>query len=528
MRTKLEHEAGSKAPPEGSPEEIAWARRQARRASASILLPFLLMVLLGAGLRLYGVAGATGDLTSLARKIDAPAGGPPEPISRLAHRLGEEVYGHEHHDEEVERYEHLVRVVANRVDDIQETEIPDAERRRGFPLLHMGLRGNPCAQATGRAAAFCRQTYLTLLANAWFPATIQTVLTLFFPALFIASFWRAVQGIGKGSALAREGFPTFASEVWYRRYRSLLEDQDHTFFWRRVGFAFLIGYGSLYLVAPLGLKAMTIGEYLALHAIPGEPTYPFLLTAFERAQPFTIGFAGYFLYALTSFVRRFATHDLHDRIFLPLFIRGITVAILSWVLATVGEEGGLSRVLVFAAGIFPQAGLQAIAKMTQSTVDRLSAEGASGFKTIPEIDFWKETTLQELGINDFNDLAKADLRELVVALGMNPAVLVRATDRAVLVHLLGAAAADKLVAIPLFTASEVVLYTRGQGAWAGVPKERVRHALVGPITEEQKDEREKTVERVLGAEDVCLQLDQLAIDGNVRYVLESRLTYGSL
>ena len=274
---------------------------------------------------------------------------------------------------------------------------------------------------------------------------------------------------------------------------------------------------------------MTIGEYLALHAIPGEPTYSFLLTAFQRAQPFTIGFAGYFLYALTAFVRRYSTHELHDRIFMPLFIRGITVALLSWVLATLGEAGGLSRVLVFAASAsFPQAGLQAIAKMTQTTVDRLSAEGTSGFKTIPEIDFSKEATLQEIGVNDFNDLAKADLRELVVTLGMNPAVLVRAADRAVLVHLLGAAAADNCAAVPLYTASEVVLYTRGADAWSGVPPEKVRHPLVRPLTEEQKTEREKTVEKVLGAEDVCLQLDQLAIEGNVRYVIESRLTYGSL
>jgi len=213
---------------------------------------------------------------------------------------------------------------------------------------------------------------------------------------------------------------------------------------------------------------------------------------------------------------------------MPLFIRGITVMLLSWVLATIGEEGGLSRVLVFAAGIFPQAGLQAIAKMTQSTVDRLSSEGTSGFKTIPEIDFWKETTLQELGINDFNDLAKADLPELLVTLGMNPAVLARAADRAVLVQALGAAAADKLAAVPLYTASELVLYTRGADAWAGVPPEKIRYKLVSPLTEDKKEQREKTVEKVLGAEDICLQLDQLATEGNVRYVIESRLAYGSL
>ena len=526
MRTKLEPEANGTAPPEGSPEEVAWARQQARRASRSILVPFLLLVVLGVLLRLYSLSGAVADLTSLARKTDPQ--GAPQPISSLAHRLSEEVYGHEHHDEEVERYERLVRVIANRVNDIQDAEVQEAEKRPDSWLFRVSLQGNPCAQASGRAVVFCRETYVTMLANLWFPASLYAMLILFFPSLFIASFWRAAQGVEKGSALVRKGFSTFASEVWYRRYRSLLEDQSHSFFWRRAGFAFLIGYGSLYLVAPLGMKAMTIGEYLAMHAIPGEATYPYLLSAFERAQPFTIGFAGYFLYALTGFVRRYATHDLHDRIFMPLFIRGITVVLLSWVLATLGEEGGLSRVLVFAAGVFPQAGLQAIAKMTQTTVDRLSAEGTSGFKTIPEIDFWKETTLQEIGINDFNDLAKADLRELLVALGMNPAVLARAADRAVLVQALGAEAADKLAAVPLYTASEVVLYTRGADAWTGVPPEKIRYKLVGALTEDQKQEREKTVEKVLGAEDICLQLDQLATEGNVRYVIESRLAYGSL
>lgn len=526
MRTKLEPEANGTAPPEGSPAEVAWARRQARRASRSILIPFLLMVALGVALRFYSLSGAVTDLTNLARKTDPREA--PEPISLLAHRLSEEVYGHEHHGEEVKRFEHLVRVVANRVNNISDAEVRKAEKRHGSWFFRIGLQGDPCAQAQGRALAFCRETYITMLANLWFPASLLAVLILFFPALFIASFWRAAQGVEKGSGLFRNGFSTFAAEVWYRRYRSQLEDQNHAFFWRRAGFAFLIGYGALYLVAPPGMKAMTIGEYLALHAIPGEPTFPYLLSAFERAQPFTIGFAGYFLYALTGFVRRFATHDLHDRIFMPLFIRGITVMLLSWVLATLGEEGGLSRILVFAAGVFPQTGLQAIAKVTQTTVDRLSAEGTSGFKTIPEIDFWKETTLQEIGINDFNDLAKADLRELLVALGMNPAVLARAADRAVLVQALGAEAADKLAAVPLYTASEVVLYTRGADAWAGVPPEKIRYKLVGALTEDQKQEREKTVEKVLGAEDVCLQLDQLATEGNVRYVIESRLAYGSL
>jgi hypothetical protein len=276
---------------------------------------------------------------------------------------------------------------------------------------------------------------------------------------------------------------------------------------------------------------MEIGEYLTLNAIPGEPTYPFLLTAFQKAPPFSIGFAGFYLYALTLFVRRYATHDLNDRIYVPLFLRGVTVVLLGWVLASIGEEGGLSRALIFAVGIFPQAGLQAVAKMTQTTVDRLSNEGGSAFKTIPEIDFWKETTLQEMGINDFNDLAKANLDELLVDLGMNPAVLMRAVDRAVLIHLLGAEAAEKLEAIPLYTASDVVLYTRGRDAWAGRWAEaglQPRFPLGEALDDQERKARKEVVEKALGAEDLCLQLDHLDHDRNVQTVIDNLVSYQSL
>lgn len=507
MRTKVE-EAASRhpLPPEGSPEELAWARRQARRAALAVLLPFLLAVSMGLGQRLFGTFGAAKDLTQLAGKVVAdPAMGAAEPIAKLAHRLAEEVYGHGHGGEQTARYESLVRVVANETD---------------------GMPGTTPAE---KVKAFGQETRLALLRNAWFPTGLQAVLVLFFPALFMSSFWRAAQGIEDASSLAPSRFPTFASAIWYQRYRAQLHDQRHTYFWRRAGFAFLIGYGSVFLVAPLGVKAMVIGEYLVMNAIPGEPTYPFLLTAFERAQPFSIGFAGFYLYAVTVFVRRFATHDLNDRIFLPLFIRGITVVLLSWVLASLGEEGGLSRALVFAVGIFPQTGLQAIAKMTKTTVDRVADEAGAGFRTIPEIDFWKETTLQELGIHDFNDLARADVREVLMSLGMNPAVLIRAVDRAVLIHALGAEAADKLAAIPVFTASELVLYTQGRDAyaprWGETPPP---YDLGGSLSKAERDQREKTVEQALGALDVCLQLDQLRIDRNVLFIIDNRVGYGSL
>ncbi|HEX3128201.1 MAG TPA: hypothetical protein VH394_12800 [Thermoanaerobaculia bacterium] len=500
MRTKIEQETPKRSSSDRAPDpaaEAAWARRRARLASVRVLLPFLIAAALGVGQRINGVLGATRDLQGIAARTTSE-NGPPETISHLAHRLAQEVYGEEHDEEAAARYESLVRVVA------KETNRLD-----------------------GRLDRFGSEARTTLLRNSWFAIGLQALLLVFFPGLLVSGFLRAAQGIREAEA---EPPTTFAAHVWYRRYRHLLQLQEHRFFWRRLGFALLMGYGTIYLVAPLGVKAMEIGNYLTLNAIPGEPTYPFLLIAFQKAPPFSVGFAGFYLYALTLFVRRYTTHDLNDRIYVPLFLRGVTVVLLGWVLASIGEESGLSRALIFAVGIFPQAGLQALAKMTQTTVDRLSNEGGSAFKTIPEIDFWKETTLQEMGINDFNDLAKANLDELLVDLGMNPAVLMRAVDRAVLIHVFGAEAADKLAAIPLFTASDLVLYTRGQAAWAD---RWVQHG--GPrfprgevLDAQQRRAREQIVEEAIGAKDIGLQLEHLIHDRNVQTVIDNLVSYQSL
>ncbi len=499
MRTKIEREMTGRQAPAASTTETAWARRQALRASFRVLLPFLIAVALGIVHRVDGVVGATRDLKAIAERTIPSPTGPPETISHLAHRLAEEVYGERHDEEAAARYESLVRVVAKEMERLD-----------------------------NKIDRFESEARSTLLTNAWFPIAIHGLLLLFFPGLLLSGFLRAAQGIRQ---VADTGPPTtFAAHVWYRRYLHLLESQEHRFFWRRLGFALLMGYGTIYLVAPLGVKAMAVGDYLTLNAIPGEPTYPFLLTAFQKAPPFSVGFAGFYLYALTLFVRRYATHDLNDRIYVPLFLRGVTVVLLGWVLASIGEEGGLSRALIFAVGIFPQAGLQAIAKMTQTTVDRLSNEGGSAFRTIPEIDFWKETTLQEMGINDFNDLAKADLDELLVDLGMNPAVLLRAVDRAVLIHVLGAEAAAKLAAIPLYTASDAVLYTRGRDAWTDrwKPLGGARYPRGEALDAAQQQTRRAVVEEALGAKDIRLQLDHLVHDRNVQTVIDNLVSYQSL
>jgi hypothetical protein len=495
--------------------------QQARQAAMRVLIPFLLAAALGLGPRLYDTYRATGDLAEVAVAIaDRVLISPPDPDQirpRQQDPLGKEE-------------SRLVQIVEDQWRNISERNYRwwmDSWKSSLFPGAYVTLL-DPCdSPHDPRTKAFCYKTYQFLLRKAWVFAGIQAILVLLFPALFVTSFFRAAHEIGDYHDSGHR--PSFSRDVRYRRNLAMLAEQlESSFFWRRVGFALLIVLGCTYLLSPLGLKASIVGDYLAMNSLPGETSLPLLLTEFKRAPAFTVGFAGFFLYSLTVFVRRFATHDLNDRIFLPLFLRGITVLLLALLLSSLDDQSVVSRALIFAVGIFPQAGLQAIAKMTQTTVDRISKENGLGFSAIPEIDFWKETTLEELGINDYNDLAKADLEELLLEVGLNPLLLVRATDRALLVHTLGISMAQKLEAIPLFTASELILYTHGPDVCSSPPAVDMPPWRLRPLTPAEQQERKKSVEQVLGAKDLCLQIEKLALDSNVRFVLDNRLRYGEL
>src|SRR5215213_7201142 len=157
MRTKIEQESSPSLDQTAvaAQEEVHWARGQARHATWAVLLPFLLAVLLGIGHRLYGAEKAVDDLRDIAIRTD-PDAGPGESISDLAHRLAKEVYGEGHDEEIAARYENLIRVVAKEMG-----RLPSDQRLKRFE----------------------EEAHTTLLRNSWFPAGLQAILVLFFPAL---------------------------------------------------------------------------------------------------------------------------------------------------------------------------------------------------------------------------------------------------------------------------------------------------------------------------------------------------------
>jgi hypothetical protein len=182
---------------------------------------------------------------------------------------------------------------------------------------------------------------------------------------------------------------------------------------------------------------------------------------------------------------------------------------------------------VFLVGIFPQAGLQFLSKLAQTNVERLTNKPGAGFRAIPEIDLWKETSLEEMGISNVTDLAKADIRNLVETVGINAKVLLRSVDRALLLDLFGVERATAAARLSIFTATELLLFARGSDSyaerWAG---QRVQFPLAARLSAEEQRQRAEAVAQSMGVADISLQLAQLEADHNARFILDNKISYG--
>lgn len=384
------------------------------------------------------------------------------------------------------------------------------------------------ANKGGSSPLTAKAVFMELLRKNALPiALAQLFLMFFFPALFISMLFFAASEIDR---MGSQPISSFSDLIWHGRHRRFLERQSQFFFFRRLTFAVLISIGLVGLFAPASPLASIVGEYVALHPMPGEPSYPFFLSFFKNAPPYAVGFAGFYLYALTTFLQRFQTNSLNECMLISLFNRGLVVVILSLVLSGITTGDNISRALIFAVGVFPQTGLQAIAKISQTTVDKLANDTSNGFQVLPEIDIWKEAALDESGISSIDDLAKADWRKVLESVGINPYVLLRSADRALLIHVFGFDAADGLKSIPVYTASELVLYTRGASAYEERWRQQgmtPRFRMVETLSLSESEGRKSLVEKALGIHDISLQIAQLECDPNVVFAIDNKIMYGA-
>ena len=355
-------------------------------------------------------------------------------------------------------------------------------------------------------------------------SVIHLALLSIFPGSFSITVRAALAGIRKRAA----GPPTtFRETVVFHRNRTFLKEEGRLLFWRRLAVFMLFSMSITYLMAPAGLYASTIGELLTIYPVPGDITQPYWFAEFSRVQPFVLGLAGFLTYSLITFAHGVTTGELGNRLFLTLWNRGMTVVILSLVLTAMQFDSTLLNALIFIAGVFPQTGLQAIAKAAQRGAEQAAALNPVGLAALPQIDSFGENSLRSLGIHNVADLAGADLTRLLELSSLQPSVLLKAVDRALLLDSFGELH-QKLNAIPVRNASSLVLYVEGRDAymdrWGVLQQDPPRH-LAPQLSDGQKKARLNEVNTALGAADVSTLVTRLKHTANLQFIIDNALCY---
>jgi hypothetical protein len=216
-----------------------------------------------------------------------------------------------------------------------------------------------------------------------------------------------------------------------------------------------------------------------------------------HSPPYVIGFAGFYLYALTSFLGRFSARTLNHLVFLQMFRRGLAVLILSLILSGIFQGTSVNAV-VFIAGFFPEEGFHYLQKIAQGVTGKLTSEEpeVQGFRALPELDVSKQAALAEVGVTSSHDLAHIPWHHVLRKTGIDPMLLLHAADRALLIDLLGGQAAEKLLGLPLRTASGLSKY----------------------LAHDAHGDRAALVRQVLDVKDVAPLVALLEGNPNIRFV----------
>jgi hypothetical protein len=499
-------------PAEGAPGERSWARRRAARAAALVLFPFVLALATVTGGLLQFMPHAEREIAAVARSFPNACGSADvKSVDETVERLQAEAYGapgaaRRPSEKDLERYGVLIRTVAHR------------------------CRAQQCGD--DRSAVQCDPSLLgarRAMQKAALGDMVGKCFILFaFAALFVGAFFSAARTVAAATGKVKTGFASFSEAVLYRRSRRLLIEQSRAYFWRRFAFAFGLSVGGQYVFAPWGWQTTHVGQFVTYFSLPGHVAHPFILEHFADAPPVIMGFVGFALYAWVTCFRRFVLGSLNHHLLVGMVNRMVVVLILGLVLSSVVGENAESRAFAFVVGLVPQTGLDAIGKLARTSVDRLMLDYSTGFQGLPEFDIAKQSALQELGIESLHDLARMDAAEVMISAGVAPTVLLEAIDRAILLDTFGPEGVKKLETVPLYTATELVIYvTTGKGAFAGrLPRTPMRIADAPPLEQAEKERRCALVQGALGVTDLSLQLAQLADDKNVQYLFDQKLMYG--
>jgi hypothetical protein len=328
--------------------------------------------------------------------------------------------------------------------------------------------GHDLMRAAGDPHKVVRMARRDMLLDFCLTLGAQALFVLWIPFLLMISIARANHKLAARASVERDGRAVRAAprpppaaakslrdSINLRDQRILAEDR--MFFIPRLCFGALLVLGTTYVFAPFGLKASYIMSLVDDHALPGRTSFALWSNNFSAAPVMVVGFVGFLIYALITATQRFAQDDLDDQAIFALLVRGLIVILLSFALSSSPINDAAARMFVFIAGVFPLRALEAIAKRANLTIDPdFPSDGPGSFDGIPSLDPAKVFALRAAGIQSTYDLAAMPIEEIVGRVRIDPRLLGRAVDRAILIDAIGPRLTCELEPFAITSATELV------------------------------------------------------------------------
>jgi hypothetical protein len=157
--------------------------------------------------------------------------------------------------------------------------------------------------------------------------------------------------------------------------------------------------------------------------------------AFTTVDMLRLGFMGAYLFTLQMLIRRYFQTDLKASAYVNAITRVVSALVLVLVVDTAGLQGrspGTRVAVAFVIGFFPLVGLQAIQKAAAMALRTVVPTLRNDYplSDLDGLSVWYEARLLELGIEDMENLATANLVDVTLHSRVPVARLVDWVDQA--------------------------------------------------------------------------------------------------
>jgi hypothetical protein len=233
----------------------------------------------------------------------------------------------------------------------------------------------------------------------------------------------------------------------------------------------------------LALVTMLVGWILVLPPVdsfPEELASPrWLLALSPNATPVTFAFLGAYFFSLQMLFRRYVRGDLRGSAYVAVVLRIVLAVVGIWVLQGIGEVAGYDGtsqllVLAFVIGVFPVVVWQVISGAASKIFDTVlpALQSRQPLNHLDGLTVWHEARLEEEDVENVQNMATADIVDLLVNTRIPVTRLIDWIDQAILLTQLGPevdssrepARRHQLAQHGIRTASALLLATEGADA----------------------------------------------------------------